>query len=61
MLVETRENYGRTLIYPVCETAKKMTELLKTKTLSLENLKVIRSLGFEIDIKHKKIDELLKV
>ena len=59
--VKIKESYGRTLIYPDCATARAFTELTNTKTLSLQNIKTIRAMGYSVNITNKKIDELLKV
>lgn len=49
MLLEIREVYGAPNIYPVCDRAKKFAQIAKTKTLSLEVLKTIQSLGYTFD------------
>lgn len=47
--LEIREVYGCPMIYPVCDRAKKFAQIAKTKTLSLDVLKHIQTLGFEFD------------
>jgi hypothetical protein len=48
IIIETRNVYGNWLIYPVCEDAKAITRLTGKLTLSLNNLKDIKSLGYTI-------------
>jgi len=49
--------YGNKFFYPKCKIAKSFSDIAKTKTLSIENLKTIASMGYavklenEIDIK----------
>jgi hypothetical protein len=38
--------YGNTLIYPLCETAKKFAELIGKKTFSQLDLSRIQGLGY---------------
>lgn len=46
--VSVRDVYGRTTVYAVCERAKLLASLAGTKTLTMDALRVIRRLGFEI-------------
>jgi hypothetical protein len=41
--------YGRILVYPSCETAKKFAALLNVKTFSHSNLCGIEALGYNIE------------
>ena len=56
--VITKEVFGKTLIYPNCEMSKRLASLARTKTLTLENLKTIRYLGYSIEISHLKKNEI---
>lgn len=47
--VERKNVYGNNLIYPVCEQGKIFCMLLSKKTLSMEDLRLIQALGFNID------------
>jgi hypothetical protein len=49
ILVQQRNVYGNTLIYPICEKAKVFAELTGHKTLSLGNLKSIKNLGYKVE------------
>lgn len=46
--VTTRTEYGVERIYPVCESANIFAMIAGQKTLTLENIKHIRSLGYKI-------------
>jgi hypothetical protein len=41
--------YGRILLYPVCDTAKKFATLLNVKTFTLSQIVDIKALGYEVD------------
>ena len=47
--VEVRNVFGNRLIYPVCENAKKFANLTGKKTLSIDALKLIESLGYMVE------------
>ena len=38
--------YGNKFFYPKCKIAKSFSDIAKTKTLSIENLKTIASMGY---------------
>jgi len=46
--VTIKEVYGKKLIYPHCDRAKVFTTMLGTKTLTLQQVKHINALGFEV-------------
>ena len=53
--------YGNQLIYPNCDTSKAFSNIAKTKTLSIENLKTISSMGYHVQlVDETNIEELLK-
>tara|TARA_R100001530_G_scaffold1623_1_gene2913 strand:- start:1311 stop:1490 length:180 start_codon:yes stop_codon:yes gene_type:complete len=54
--IETKNVYGNDLIYPKNETAQKFAVLLKKKTLTIEELKLIKELGFSINQVTKGLD-----
>ena len=56
--IEIKSQYGQTVAHPICCKAKLFAKIAGTKTLTLETLKAIKSLGYEID---QVIPELLKV
>ena len=47
--VYTKNVYGNNLIYPIGDLAHKFTNLTGKKTLSEYDLKVIKSMGIEIE------------
>jgi len=53
--------YGNKLIYPNCDMAKAFSNIAKTKTLSIENLKTISKMGYDVEVVNEtKIEELIK-
>lgn len=46
--IEIKIIYGNKLIYPVCESAVKFASLVNAKTFNLNQLRIIRDLGYEI-------------
>jgi hypothetical protein len=46
--VSIREVYGIKTAYPVCMTAKLFASIAGTKTLTLQTLKKIEALGYQI-------------
>lgn len=55
ILVRIRNVYGNETIYPVCESARKFTELTGKKTLSRSDVAVIKSLGFTVTIEAQEL------
>jgi hypothetical protein len=48
ILVEARNVYGKTLIYPANVNATWLAQIAGTKTLSLEQLALAKNLGLEV-------------
>ena len=48
--LKTKSVYGNDLIYPICETSKKLANLINKKTFANYDLKIIESLGYQITI-----------
>jgi len=46
--VQVKSVYGQERIYPINDQAKKIAKLLNRKTLTSEDLGVLKSIGFEI-------------
>lgn len=44
--VETKSVYGKTLIYPVCETGKMLCEIAGTKSFCDRILKILKKKGY---------------
>jgi hypothetical protein len=50
-----KRNYGTEHIYPVCDTAAKLTALTGKRTLSHADIKTIRALGYTITVQQPEI------
>jgi hypothetical protein len=48
--VTIRDQYGAQVIHPVCEKAKTLAALARTKTLTHEAIKHIKALGYQINV-----------
>ena len=46
--IQTRTNYGTEAHYPVCEKAQGFAKIAGTKTLTIQTLKLIQMLGYDI-------------
>ena len=55
MWITTNSVYGQERYYPSCELSSKFSELLGTKTFTLDKLKIIKSMGIEIKVKQNPI------
>ena len=58
IIIERKQVYGKTLFYPVCQTAEIFSSLTKTRTLDQFQLKKIKSLGYTIELKQQELEEL---
>ena len=57
----TRRVYGNRVIYPHCAVSKDFARIAGTKTLTLDTLKRIKALGYEIhEVYFPQLDEVLK-
>ena len=68
ILVEVRNVYGNTLVYPMCDTAKLFARIANKTTLDASNLNDIARLGYQVktslvplpfDIKQPTTEELI--
>ncbi len=59
LVVRVERHYGRTTVYPVCETAKVFAQVAGTKTLTTKALSLIKKLGYRIDIQATALSEVL--
>lgn len=48
--VRVTNNYGNRAVYPVCETAQRLADLIGTKTFTHSALQKIEALGFTIAV-----------
>lgn len=49
--VEIKNQYGATVIHPVCEKAKTFAHIAGTKTLTSNAIQNIKSLGFTVEVR----------
>lgn len=61
VLVEVRDVYGNRRIYPANETAKLFTDIAGTRTLDPHVVRLIRKLGYEIEVKLPELSTQLEV
>ena len=52
--VEVKNIYGKETFYPLCDKAILLTRLTGNKTLTIDSLKTIRSLGYEVAVQQKQ-------
>lgn len=50
IIVRIAYSYGNKRVYPVCETAKKLAQLVQTKTFTRAQLIDIQELGYTIRV-----------
>jgi hypothetical protein len=55
IIVQIKTNYGNEAIYPVCKMAEGFAAIAGTKTLTRQTLRMIKNMGFEIEIQSPKI------
>jgi hypothetical protein len=55
IIVEVRDVYGQSKIYPVCGEAQIFAEIAGTKTLLPQDIKRIQMLGYEVKVKQQTI------
>ena len=56
IIIEQKQVYGKTLFYPVCETAQIFSSLTKTRTLDRFQLQKIQGLGYSIELKQQELE-----
>ena len=55
IIVEVRDVYGQSKIYPVCGEAQIFAEIAGTKTLLPQDIKRIQMLGYEVKVKQREL------
>ena len=50
LVVRVRHQFKRVDIYPMCETSKILVQLTGKSTFSVQDLELIKKLGFVIDV-----------
>ena len=53
--VAIKSIYGKNTIYPACDSSTTFCEMLGQKTLTTENIKYIKELGYDINQTHEDI------
>lgn len=53
--VEVKHVYGKKLIYPACEKAELLCDLMKTKTIPSYDVELIKKLGIKIEVKQQTL------
>ena len=46
--IRITKNYGNTVVYPACDTSKKLADLIGTKTFTNAALNKLAGLGYEM-------------
>ena len=49
-----KDNYGKTMFYPACETSRLFAAIARTATLSETNIRRIQQLGYEVTVMHPR-------
>ena len=53
--VEVRYKYGNEYFYPICDDAKTFAMLAGATSLTRATMKLIKSLGYDINITHPEV------
>jgi hypothetical protein len=53
--ISVKNSYGNTLYYPECDVSYIFSRIAGTKTLTQETIKLIKALGYTINVKHKEL------
>ena len=49
VIIQQKNVYGKTLLYPINTNAQLFAELIGKKTLDINDLRTIKQLGFEVE------------
>lgn len=52
--IEVKNIYGKDTFYPLCNKAVLFARLTGNKTLTIDSLKTIKSLGYEVAVQQKQ-------
>jgi len=55
IIVEVRDVYGQSKIYPVCGEAQIFAEIAGTKTLMPKTIQLVKMLGYEVKVKQQEV------
>jgi hypothetical protein len=53
--VRITNNYGQRAVYPACDTARKLADLIGTKTFTPRALEQIKGLGYTISVEQQAL------
>lgn len=53
--VRITNNYGQRAVYPACETARKLADLIGTKTFTPRALEQIKGLGYTVTVEQQAL------
>ena len=53
--VKKKNVYGNELLYPDCETSTLLSRLMPTKTFSLDDIRILKLLGYKIKTKAEEL------
>ena len=48
--ITQKQHYGTYYFYPNCDNSRLFTKLTGRKTLTIEDIKVIKDLGYEVEV-----------
>ena len=51
--VKVRNNYGKRVIYPVCQSAKSFARIAGTASLTRDAIDRIRELGYDVQVEQE--------
>ena len=57
--IEIKNQWGKPVAYPACAAAQKFAAIAKTETLTAETLKLIASLGYQVEVVQPDLSDLL--
>jgi len=55
IVVLAKDNYGKTMFYPVCDTSRLFAAIADRATLSETNIRRIIKLGYEVTVTYPEI------
>ena len=53
--VKKKNVYGQELVYPDCETSTLLSRLMPTKTFSLDDIRILKLLGYKVKTKPEEL------
>ena len=53
--VRIKSVYGQPRVYPVCDLAKTLARLIGNKCLTKDQILLIKSLGFEVEVQRPEL------